>query len=141
MPRRADAIRDPTPMVIEGAKTALLIRKTPNENAFDRISDSWQRILATPTAENVKMSLMTIQLATADYDKWRKTFEMYNQERRDGGFGKIQIYRDADNGNNVLLWCEVTDAAKVREFATSPDVAAKQRAGGVIGPPVIHTIG
>jgi hypothetical protein len=50
------------------------------------------------------------------------------------------LYRSADNPNEILLWFDVLDAAKIRGEIASDDVQKTMREAGVVGPPRIHVV-
>ena len=86
------------------------------------------------------VSIIAVQLAVTDYDKWRVGFDKYHSLRSLAGITASSVYRNADNSNEILVWNETTDVNKSREAISGPDVQKAMQESGVIGPPKIHVM-
>lgn len=52
----------------------------------------------------------------------------------------MQIYRNADKDNAVLVWGETSDIAKARDALAGPELRSAMQEAGVVGPPKINVI-
>ena len=87
------------------------------------------------------MANIAVQLTIGDYDDWRPVFNKHKQMREEKvGIKSEQVYCDADNPTEVLLWFETADAARAREVIQSDDVKAAMKEAGAVGPPKIYVI-
>ena len=87
------------------------------------------------------MTILAIQLTLADYAAWKSVFDTRKQFRKDTMGVKFErLYRSADEPNEILLWFDVLDAAKMRNEIASDDVQKTMREAGVVGQPKIHVI-
>ena len=69
------------------------------------------------------MANIAVQLTIGDYDDWRPVFNKHKKMREEkAGIKSEQVYCDAENPTEVLLWFETTDAAKTREVIQSEEV-------------------
>lgn len=86
------------------------------------------------------MPTIAVQLTIGDYAKWRPVFDKAAPLRDKAGLKNVQVYRNADAPNSVLVWSEAQDAAKARAAVSGPEVQKAMQEAGVIGPPKIHVI-
>ena len=61
------------------------------------------------------MSTLAVQLKIGDYAKWLPVFDKHKALRDKAGFTNVQIYRQADKADEILIWANVADVAKGRE--------------------------
>ena len=81
------------------------------------------------------MAVPVVQLTVGDYAKWRPAFESGREMRAQAGITGAQVYRDADDPAEILIWAECADPAKARAQMANPEVAKVMRGRGVMGPP------
>ena len=86
------------------------------------------------------MAKIATQNNIGDYAKWRAGFDKAAPFREKAGMKNVQVYRDADNPTEVLIWSEVDDLAKARATLNSPDLRNAMREAGVVGDPRVHII-
>jgi erythromycin esterase-like protein len=86
------------------------------------------------------MPTLAVQLTIGDYAKWRSMFDKAAHLRDKAGQKNVQVYRNADTPNSVLVWSEAQDLAKAREAISGPDIQKAMQEAGVVGPPKVHVI-
>ena len=86
------------------------------------------------------MAKIAAQITIGEYAKWRAGFDKASPFREKAGVKNVQIYRDVDNANSVLVWSEVDDLAKARAVYNSLELRKAMQEAGVVGAPKIHVI-
>jgi len=86
------------------------------------------------------MPTIAVQVTISDFDRWRLVFEKNKPLRDKVGFKNTQVYRNADDPKEVIVWGEAANGAKVRRALAGPDLVAAMKEAGVIGPPRVHVI-
>ncbi len=86
------------------------------------------------------MPAIAAQITIGDYAKWRPVFDKYKPLRDKAGLMNVQVYRDADNPNELIIWSQTSDPAKAREALSGEEIKSAMREAGVVGPPRIHVI-
>ena len=61
------------------------------------------------------MATLAVQLTIGDYAKWRPVFDKHRHLREKAGVKTEQVYCNADNPKEVIVWVEVEDVAKARK--------------------------
>ena len=83
------------------------------------------------------MTQMLIRHTVRDFAKWKPAYEAHRPARQAAGLKDLHLWRNVENQNDVFLLFEVSDVAKAKVFATSPDLKQRMTAAGVMGPPDI----
>lgn len=83
------------------------------------------------------MIYMLVRHAVADFSKWKPAYAADVAARQSAGLKEINLWRNADEPDEVVLLFEVSDVAKAKAFAASPDLREKMAASGVTGRPEI----
>jgi hypothetical protein len=78
---------------------------------------------------------LTVIHECKDYPNWKKAYDADAPNRVAAGLTDIHVLREHDNANLVALMFGVSDVARAKAFATSPDLAATMKAAGIIGTP------
>lgn len=86
------------------------------------------------------MPTLAAQITIGDYAKWRPVFDKNKPLRDKAGLRNVQVYRDADNPKDLIIWSETLDVAKAREALGSPEIRSAMQEAGVVGSPKIHVI-
>jgi hypothetical protein len=55
------------------------------------------------------MPRLAVHVVVADYAKWRESFNKGAEARAKYGVTNATVYRNADNGNEVVVVSDVTD--------------------------------
>ena len=83
------------------------------------------------------MATVFLKHEVADYEAWRSAYDA-DQPRRDAaGLSEIGVYRDASDGNTVLLAWRTSDLEAFTAMVESEELKAKMEEAGVTGPPDI----
>lgn len=83
------------------------------------------------------MIYMLVRHAVRDFSKWRPAYAADDAARQAAGLRELNLWRNADEADEVVLLFEVLDVAKAKAFAASPDLREKMAASGVTGRPEI----
>ena len=78
---------------------------------------------------------MTIHHQVADYAKWRVVYDADQSNRTAAGLTNCRVQRSMDDANDVLIWCDMADVTKAKNFTTSKALADTMSKAGVIGKP------
>ena len=75
-----------------------------------------------------------VKYKVADYARWKPIFDADGANRQAGGSKGGQLFRSADDPNEVVMLFE-WDLEKARQFSQSEELRAKMQEAGVLGPP------
>jgi hypothetical protein len=75
-----------------------------------------------------------VKYAVADYARWKPIFDADGANRQAGGCKGGQLFRSADDPNEVVILFE-WDLEKARQYSQREEVRAKMREAGVLGSP------
>ena len=80
------------------------------------------------------MSYVIVKYKVADYARWKQIFDADGANRQAGGCKGGQLFRSADDPNEVVMLFE-WDLEQARQFSQSEELRAKMQEAGVLGPP------
>ena len=80
------------------------------------------------------MSHLIIRVTVQDFGKWKLVYDANLLARQSAGLKELNLWRNADKSNEVVLLFAVSDIAKAKAYTLSPELKEKLKAGGVIGP-------
>jgi hypothetical protein len=83
------------------------------------------------------MSFVIFRTKVADYARWKPIFDADGANRQAGGSKGGQLFRSADDPNEVVMLFE-WDLEKARQFSQSEELRAKMQEAGVLGPPDVY---
>jgi hypothetical protein len=86
------------------------------------------------------MASMLIRHKVQDYDRWRPLFDEHGSVRKNYGLKGGYLMRNADNPNEIILYFEVEDLARAREFAQLDNLREVMQKGGVADQPDVFFI-
>ena len=78
---------------------------------------------------------LTVIHECKDYPTWKTAYDADAPNRTAAGLTDLHVLREHDNANLVGLMFGVSDIARAKAFAKSPDLAATMKAAGIIGTP------
>jgi hypothetical protein len=78
---------------------------------------------------------LTVIHECKDYPTWKTAYDADAPNRAAAGLTDFHVLREHDNANLVALMFGVSDIARAKAFAQSPDLAATMKAAGIIGTP------
>lgn len=128
------------PVAIGVSMTALLFscnsgdEKKADEPAADT---SAAKAPEPPAAPAKPANLMTVIAKISNFAKWLPDYESHDSIRRSFGLHNFSIARGVKDTNMVMVVLTMDDVAKAKEFASSPDLKARMKKGGVVGQPTI----
>ncbi|HEX2683131.1 MAG TPA: hypothetical protein VHL77_04330, partial [Ferruginibacter sp.] len=82
-------------------------------------------------------NLAVVMIKVANFEKWLPDYESHDSIRQAFGLHNFSIARGVKDSNTVMIVLKMDDVAKAKEFAASPDLKARMKKGGVVGPPTI----
>ena len=72
-----------------------------------------------------------------DFKVWQKSYDSFAPEQKKAGVFKKSVYQSVDDANDVTVIHDFHDVEKAKAFATSPQLAEKMSASGLVGKPDI----
>ena len=83
------------------------------------------------------MPYVIVKYKVADYASWKPIFDADGANRQVGGCKGGQLFRSADDPNEVVMLFE-WDLEKARQYSQREEVRAKMREAGVLGSPDVY---
>jgi heme-degrading monooxygenase HmoA len=80
------------------------------------------------------MAYVIVKHKVADYARWKPLFDADGADREVAGSKGGQLFRSADDPNEVLILFE-WDLEEARQFSQREELRAKMEAAGALGPP------
>jgi hypothetical protein len=78
-----------------------------------------------------------VKYKVADYARWKPIFDADGANRQAGGCKGGQLFRSADDPNEVVMLFE-WDLEQARQYSQRQEVRAKMREAGVLGSPDVY---
>ena len=75
-----------------------------------------------------------VKYKVADYARWKPIFDADGANRQAGGSKGGQLFRSADDPNEVVMLFE-WDLEQARQYSQSEELRAKMQEAGALGPP------
>jgi uncharacterized protein (DUF1330 family) len=82
-----------------------------------------------------QMAYVIVQHKVQDYAKWKPMYDEHQSTRKTYGIRCEQLFRSADDPNDLTILFEVSDLKKAREFTQSDDLKRVMQQAGVMGTP------
>lgn len=83
------------------------------------------------------MNYVIFRARVEDFNKWKPVFDENQSFRKAAGLRDVNVLRNIDNPNEIVILFEASDLAKAKEFTTSDDLKEKMQESGVLGRPDI----
>jgi hypothetical protein len=83
------------------------------------------------------MAYVIVKYTVADYIRWKSLFDADGANRQAGGSKGGQLFRSADDPNEVVILFE-WDLEQARQFSQREEPSAKMQEAGVLGSPEFH---
>ena len=130
------------PLAVGVSMTAVLFSCNSGEEkkAEEPAKDTTTAKAAEPAAPVKPDNIMIVIARVANYAKWLPDYESHDSVRLASGLHNALVCRGTKDSNTVMVVLRMDDAAKAKEFAASPDLKARMKKGGVVGPPTISYI-
>jgi quinol monooxygenase YgiN len=84
------------------------------------------------------MAYIYIRHRVSDYARWKSAFDAAAEMRRSAGERSYQIFRMADDPDNVMLLFEWDALENAREYLASPDLKEAMSEAGVVDIPEVR---
>ena len=81
------------------------------------------------------MPYILVRHTVQDYAKWKTVYDEHGATRRANGSRGAQLFRSADNPNEMVILMEWDDLQKARQFAGSADLRQAMESAGVVDRP------
>jgi len=78
------------------------------------------------------MTYLLCRNRVADFSRWRAVFACHQTAHRNAGLRLSNLWRSAEEPNNVFFLFETGSLEKAREFIGNPQAAEAAQASGVI---------
>lgn len=85
------------------------------------------------------MSYVIVKHRVADYARWKLIFDADGAYRQSDGCKGGQLFRSADDPNEVVLLFE-WDPDQARQFHQREELSARMQEAGVLGPPELYLL-
>jgi uncharacterized protein YeaO (DUF488 family) len=126
------------PIAIGVSMSAFLFSCNGGEKKVEETSADTTAVAPEPPAPPKPVNLMTVIAKVANFEKWLPDYESHDSIRQSYGLHNFSIGRGAKDSNMVIVVLIMDDAARAKEFVASPDLKARMKKGGVVGPPTIN---
>jgi heme-degrading monooxygenase HmoA len=67
-----------------------------------------------------------------DYGRWKTVYQAGEAARQAAGWRDLQVFRNSDDPNEIVILTEVDDLERARAYAESEEVRRRQRASGLL---------
>ena len=84
------------------------------------------------------MTHMLIRHKVADFGKWKPVYDAHASARQNAGLKELQLLRNTENPNEVILLFSVEDPEKAKAFAASDDLRQAMQKAGVSDKPDVY---
>jgi heme-degrading monooxygenase HmoA len=81
---------------------------------------------------------MLVRNKVADYAKWKPVFEEMASVRKSSGSKGENVFRNADNPNELFVLLEWDNLEMARQFAQSQELREAMQRAGVVDKPDIN---
>lgn len=82
------------------------------------------------------MTYLLVKARIENYDKWRPVFDGMAPERKTWA-KESRVFRNPANSNEVVIFSELHDVEKARQYLSSDDFRQAQQRAGTLGPPEV----
>ncbi len=84
------------------------------------------------------MPYILVRHKVEDYAKWKPIFDEDGVNRKAGGSKGAQLFRNADNPNELIILMEWDDLGKAKQFTQSPALREAMERAGVADQPDMY---
>ena len=83
------------------------------------------------------MATLLVHHKVQDYSAWRKIFDEDDQRRKEYGSTGFQVFKSANDPNDLTVTMDYPSVEAAKAFATSDALKEKMRNAGVISQPEV----
>jgi heme-degrading monooxygenase HmoA len=80
-------------------------------------------------------AIILVRHTVKDYDAWRLIYDNDADRRKVGGCTGTHVFRNAKDGNEVIINLQWDSVENAQKFLDNPDTPAAMAAAGVVGQP------
>ena len=84
------------------------------------------------------MTTILVRHKVQDYEKWKSTYDTLDSFHRSYKVKSAQIFRNADNPNEVVVLTEMDNIDDARQFAQSDGLKSAMQNAGVADQPDVY---
>jgi heme-degrading monooxygenase HmoA len=84
------------------------------------------------------MPFVLIRHKVANYAQWKRAVRAFKTFRKASGERSFYVVRSAKNPNDVEVFCEWDNAARMRKFIKSPALRKAMKEAGVVSKPEVQ---
>ena len=84
------------------------------------------------------MPYLLVRHKVADYARWKPLFDQHAETRKASGSRGGQLFRNANDPNELLILFQWDDLNKARQFTESNDLREVMQRAGVIDQPDVY---
>ena len=84
------------------------------------------------------MPYLVIRHKVEDYAKWKPVFDSHGDARKAAGSKGGYVFRNANDGNEIVMLFEIEDLERCRQFVESEDLKATMQKSGVADQPDVY---
>jgi len=81
------------------------------------------------------MSRFYLSHPVKDFDAWKPVFDADEARRQSAGLSTVGVFREASDGNQVLVVLEGNDSQAMRDMLADPSLGEAMKKAGVMAPP------
>lgn len=81
------------------------------------------------------MPYLLIRHKVSDFSKWKASYDSHQPARQEAGLTEKYVLRTIDDPSEVVLFFEVKDIEKAKEFGASPGLREAMQKAGVVDKP------
>jgi heme-degrading monooxygenase HmoA len=86
------------------------------------------------------MQKVIMILKVKDYEEWKWVYENNTVDRKMHGSKEVQIYRNREDPNEIVLIAKWDNIDNAREFFESSDLKNRMQDAGIIGEATIYYV-
>ena len=86
------------------------------------------------------MNYGLVRHKVADFSKWKPVYDAHLPARQKAGMKEKYLLRNIDAPNEVVIFFELEDVQKAREFSNSSDLREAMQKAGVADKPDIYLL-
>jgi hypothetical protein len=83
------------------------------------------------------MAIILVRHTVKDYDAWRVVYDGDAERRKTGGCTGTHVFRNARNGNEVIINLQWDSVENAQKFLADPETGSAMAGAGVVGQPDI----
>jgi len=84
------------------------------------------------------MPHLLVRHKVSDFSKWKSSYDTRSPARKEAGLKEQHLLRNLDDPNEVILFFEIKDVEKAKEFGASANLREAMQNAGVVDKPDIY---